>query len=245
MVALVTDAFGGRGGMSQYNRDLLAAFAGAEMKLIVLPRLALDLAEPPTDWIRQLRPRPGRINYAVGALSRALTMPFDILFCGHLYMAPLAALIARLKGAKLIVQMHGIDAWERPSALQRAATEAADLVLCVSRHTRDAVLRWAAIAPERVLVLPNTVRDVFTPGPRCPALLAKYGLQGKLVIITVSRINKVDAYNGHAAVIRALRTVRYKYPDIAYLVVGGGDNRSNLEDSAVALGLGEIVRFAG
>ncbi len=51
-------------------------------------------------------------------------------------MAPLAALIARLKGAKLVIQTHGIEAWPRPPRLQRAALEAADLVLCVSRYTR-------------------------------------------------------------------------------------------------------------
>ena len=73
-------------------------------------------------------------------------------------MAPLAALIAKLKGAKLIIQAHGIEAWPRPSRLQRAALETADLVLCVSRYTRARILDWAAIAPERVLVLPNTVR---------------------------------------------------------------------------------------
>ena len=88
----------------------------------------------------------------------------DLVFCGHLFMAPLAALITRLKGAKLIVQTHGIEAWPRPSRAQRAALEAADLVLCVSRHTRSAVLSWAAIAPERVLVVPDTVREAFTPG---------------------------------------------------------------------------------
>jgi hypothetical protein len=30
MLALVTEAFGGRGGIAQYNRDLLGALAAAE-----------------------------------------------------------------------------------------------------------------------------------------------------------------------------------------------------------------------
>ena len=37
-------------------------------------------------------------------------------------------------------------------------------VLCVSRYTRARVLSWAAIEPERVIVLPNTVSEAFTPG---------------------------------------------------------------------------------
>ena len=167
MLALVTDAFGGRGGIAQYNRDFLGALAGAGAvsSITVLPRLAPDPVETPTG-ITQDPPRRDRVRYAVAALRAALTKRPDLIFCGHLYMAPLCALIARLTRAKLIVQMHGIEAWPRPSRLQRAAVEAADLVLCVSRFTRASVLGWAAIAPERVVVLPNTVGEAFTPGRR-------------------------------------------------------------------------------
>ena len=43
MLALVTDAFGGRGGIAQYNRDFLAALASAgRSKVVVLPRHAPD-----------------------------------------------------------------------------------------------------------------------------------------------------------------------------------------------------------
>jgi phosphatidylinositol alpha-1,6-mannosyltransferase len=143
MLALLTDAFGGRGGIAQYNRDFLGALAetGAVSSITVLPRQAPDLFLPP-GRIEQTPTRPGRIGYSIAALRTALLRPVDLIFCGHLFMAPLAALIARLKRAKLIVQTHGIEAWSRPSKAQRSALEAADLVLCVSRHTRAAVLSW-------------------------------------------------------------------------------------------------------
>jgi hypothetical protein len=47
ILALVTDAFGGRGGIAQYNRDFLAAFASAESEVVVLPRHAPDAERPP------------------------------------------------------------------------------------------------------------------------------------------------------------------------------------------------------
>src|SRR4029077_17292870 len=139
MLAIVTDAFGGRGGIAQYNRDFLGALAeaGIMSSITVLPRQAPDLPAPP-ETIEQMPARPGRIAYSVAALRAALFRPVDLVFCGHLFMGPLAALITRLKGAKLIVQTHGIEAWRRPSRSQRAALEAADLVLCVSRYTRAA-----------------------------------------------------------------------------------------------------------
>jgi len=76
------------------------------------------------------------LSGAIAALRTALLRPVDLVFCGHLFIAPLEALITRLKGAKLIVQTHGIEAWPRPSRAHRAALEAADLVLCASRQTR-------------------------------------------------------------------------------------------------------------
>ena len=66
MLALVTDAFGGRGGIAQYNRDLLErACLTSEAwlsSITVLPRHAPDQAIPPSG-ILQMPPRPGRIAY--------------------------------------------------------------------------------------------------------------------------------------------------------------------------------------
>ncbi len=47
VLALVTDAFGGYGGIAQYNRDFLEAVARMEAvhQVIVLPRLAQETVE--------------------------------------------------------------------------------------------------------------------------------------------------------------------------------------------------------
>jgi phosphatidyl-myo-inositol dimannoside synthase len=137
MLAIVTDAFGGRGGIAQYNRDFVGVLAGtrAVSSITVFPRQAPDPLVLP-ERIEQTPARPGWIGYSIAALRTALLRPVDLVFCGHLFIAPLEALITRLKGAKLIVQTHGIEAWPRPSRAHRAALEAADLVLCASRQTR-------------------------------------------------------------------------------------------------------------
>ena len=245
MLAIVTDAFGGRGGIAQYNRDFLGALADAGIlsSITVLPRQAPDSPVPPAT-IEQLPARDGRIAYSIAALRTALFRRVDVVFCGHLFMAPLAALIARLKGAKLIVQAHGIEAWPRPSRAQRAALEGADLVLCVSRHTRSAVVSWAAIAPERVLVAPNTVREVFTPGESSKqrAVLA---VEGKRVLLTVGRMDSRERYKGHDRVIAAIPDLVAKGHDICYLIVGEGDDRARLEGLARDAGVNDRVRFLG
>src|SRR5260370_20545882 len=245
MLALVTDACGGRGGIAQYTRDFLGALAetAAVSSITVLPRHAPDLAAPP-EKSEQRTAGPGWISYSVAALRVALFRPVDLVFCGHLFMAPLAALITRLKGARLIVQTHGIEAWPRPSRAQRKALEVADLVLCVSRHTRSAVLSWAAIMPELVLVVPDTVREAFTPGDGSTQRAA-LALEGKRVLLTVGRMDPRERYKGHDRVVAAIPELVTKGYDIHYLIIGEGDDRTRLEALARDVGVSERVRFLG
>ncbi|HJU15266.1 MAG TPA: glycosyltransferase family 4 protein [Stellaceae bacterium] len=245
LLALVTDAFGGHGGIAQYNRDFLGALAqgGTVSSIAVLPRHAPERFVLPAT-IRQKPARPGRLVYSVTALLTALRRRIDIVFCGHLYMAPLAWLIAHLKGAKLVVQMHGIEAWPRPSRLRRAAAEAADLVLCASRYTRACILDWAAIAPERVVLIPSTVLDEFTPGDGS-ALRAALGIEGKRVLLTVGRMDSRERYKGHDRVIAAIPDLVRRGHDVVYMIIGQGDDRARLERLAWETGVAERVRFLG
>jgi phosphatidylinositol alpha-1,6-mannosyltransferase len=244
-LALVTDAFGGHGGIAQYNRDFLGALAEGSVlsSITVLPRHAPErtAARAP---INQFSARRGRVAYTAMALLTAFRRRIDVVFCGHLYMAPLAWLIARLKGARLVVQMHGIEAWPRPSRLQRAAVEAADVVLCVSRFTRARVVGWAAIAPERVVVLPDTVADGFTPGDG-RELRAALGIEVKRVLLTVGRMDSRERYKGHDRVIAAIADLVARGHNIVYLIIGEGNDRARLEELAQETGVAERVRFLG
>jgi phosphatidylinositol alpha-1,6-mannosyltransferase len=245
LLALVGDAFGGRGGIAQYNRDFLTALSesGAVASVTVLPRLAPDPPSPPVT-IRQLSPHLRRSVYSLAALRSALSRRFDIVFCGHVFMASLALKVARLKHSKLIIQTHGIEAWPKPSRFQQKALEAADLVLSVSRYTRGAVLKWASISPDRVVVVPNTVRDIFVPGDD-GGIRSALGLQNKRVLLTVARLNSQDSYKGHDRVIAALPQLIAGGHDIVYLVAGEGHERIRLEGVALRTVGPDRVRFLG
>src|SRR5712691_6628481 len=133
VLALVTDAFGGFGGIAQYNRDLFTALAGGGARVVVLPRLGRvdQSALPP--GVRQLVPRGSKLAYAAAALRAALAEgPHDVVFCGHLHLAPLAAVVARCIRRPLWLQLHGVEAWERPTPQRRWAAQRARLVTAVS-----------------------------------------------------------------------------------------------------------------
>lgn len=228
----MTDAYGGHGGIAQYNRDLLGALNGLDAvdEIEVLPRQVKGPLGTLPAKVRQRKPPRGRAGYLLASLGRSA----DIVFCGHINLAPVAAMAARLSGAKLVMQFHGVEAWETPSPLLRRSVEQADLVLCVSRYTRARVLTWSKLAPEKVVVLSNTVSEAFSPGDRAAAR-ARLGLGDEPVLLTVGRLDRHERYKGHEAVIAAL-------PEGAlYLVAGDGDDL----DRVKALAEGKRVRFLG
>ena len=112
ILALVTDCYGGSGGISRYNQDFLEALAEHGASIVVLPRHGRTTADALPAGVEQLAPVRGRIFYSILALWTAITRrPFDVVFCGHVFMAPLSLLVARLIGARCWVQAHGTDVW--------------------------------------------------------------------------------------------------------------------------------------
>jgi phosphatidyl-myo-inositol dimannoside synthase len=226
-MALLGEPLAAGGGIAQFNRDLVAALRSRHAVHV----LALD--------------GPGRWRYALQVLRAAMRERPDVVFCGHLHLAPLAAFLARWRGVPLWLQVHGIEAWQRPSSLRRRAVARAVLVTAVSRYTRARLLEWAGVAPDRVKVLPNTVDARFTPGPKSAALVARLGLGGRRVLLTVGRLAAAERYKGHDRVIAALPGLLRLHPELCYVVVGDGDDRARLEAAARTAGVADAVRFAG
>jgi phosphatidylinositol alpha-1,6-mannosyltransferase len=249
-LALVTDGFGGHGGIARYNQAFLRAFAGLEgiREVVVVPRSGQARAEELPARLRQLPPAPGKAAYVarVLALVARRRPSFDLLFCGHINVAALGAAAAKLLRCPWWLQVHGVDAWDPPrDRFTRDAVAKADLVTAVSRHTRRRFLAWADVEPHRVRVLPNTVDPRFTPGAKPAHLLQRYGLVGKRVLLTVGRLSAKERYKGYDRVIAALPALRPRFRELAYVVVGDGDDRPRLEALALELGVADIVRFVG
>lgn len=248
VLAIVTDAFCGYGGIAQYNRDLLTALSASASvsRITVLTRLAPKAPEwfPP-----KLRQQPAifcPVRFSVAAVKLARALPRDaVVFCGHLRMAPLCAAIARLIGAPMWLQVHGFDAWDRPTRTVLWGAEQADLVTSVSRYTRQRMIGWWGRDPRGIRVLPNTVGAEFQPAPKSTALVHRYALAGRKVLLTVSRIMVADDYKGHRHVLASLPTIAARHPEVLYLIVGDGDGVPRLRDEVVRLQLEDHVRFTG
>lgn len=245
ILALVTEAWGGGGGIAQYNRDLLEGLAekGTRVDVVTLKSDHDEGTLP--GGVTQLSSAGSRGHFARQAFKRARRGGYDWMFCGHLHLAPLAVVLGRLTHTPVWLQVHGIEAWAPPGRFRRWSADHCAMVTAVSRFTRRRLLSWCAIAPERVKVLPNTVEQRFTPGPKPEYLLDRYSLRGKRIVLTVGRLSAQERYKGHDKVIAAIACLLPQNPDIVYLVCGSGDDRSRLERLAKDLGISDNVQFLG
>ncbi|MDB4875824.1 MAG: glycosyltransferase family 1 protein [Gemmatimonadetes bacterium] len=250
VLVLVTDAFGGRGGIAKFNRDLLTALSAdpACDSVIAIPR---TIAEPigaiPAKVDFRSVAAGGKIAFVRETMAALRDHRFDAVVCGHVHLSALAAYAAWRSGAPWLLVTHGIEAWQPPhNRSARFFARRAERVVAVSDLTRARFSGWSAMRTEETSVIPNCVdATLFAPGPKRGDLLSRYALEGKLVLMTLARYSAAERYKGVDEVLRVLPAVANAIPSVAYVVAGDGDDRPRLETLARELGVADRVRFIG
>jgi glycosyltransferase involved in cell wall biosynthesis len=249
---LLTDGFGGFGGISRFNRDFLGALNVCHLveRAYALPRLISEpIEEPiPEAVVYERRAARGRVSYALAAIRRALRGPrANLVICGHINLLLLAWIAARLARARLVLVIHGYEAWAPSShKLSNLLVKRIDAFIAVSRYTAERFVGWSGVPSARGFILPNCVDlNRFRPKERDSVLVNRYGLQGAMVMLTVGRLATGERYKGVDEVIEAMPHLLRQLPDLRYLIVGDGSDRTRLEAKARAHGLSDHVIFAG
>src|ERR1051326_7987759 len=251
LLVLLTDAFGGQGGIAKFNRDLLNALcAHPDMEEVTaLPRtIAGHPGMLPDRLIYETQAAGGKGKY-VYHLGRLVAQrnSFDGVICAHIHLLPLAALSARRSRAPLILVVFGVEAWRPPHirGLSRSL-RCVDTFVSISRFTRERFLAWAPLRYEQGQIIPVCVElSRFGPGPKPAYLLERYGLSGRRVIATLARLSKAERYKGIDEVLEVMPSLVREMPDLVYLILGDGDDRSRLQSKVCALGMDVHVVFAG
>jgi glycogen synthase len=124
---------------------------------------------------------PRQLAPALGTLARniafnARDVDADVVHC-HTWYAHFGGILAKLLyGTPLVITTHSLEPlrpWKREqlgrgydlsSWVERTALEMADAVIAVSEDTRRDILEHFAVAPERVVVIPNGIdTDEYRP----------------------------------------------------------------------------------
>src|SRR6516162_6205363 len=101
---LLTDGFGGFGGISRFNRDFLSALNGCPLveRVHALPRIIPGAIEEPIPEavVYERQAAQGSVPYTFTLLPPAPRGPrADVVICGHINLLPLAWIAAKLARA--------------------------------------------------------------------------------------------------------------------------------------------------
>lgn len=161
-----------------------------------------------------------------------------IIICGHIHLLPAALLARKICGGTVHLIVHGIDAWQpSKNPLTNACVRRIDGFIAVSDVTKQRFMGWSRVPSDRGRILPNCV-DLFsfTPGPKPPALLKRYDLCCKKVIMTLGRLASEERFKGFDEVLEVLPALAAEIPGLCYLIVGDGADRARLMAKAKSFG---------
>jgi len=240
VLLLCTDAYGGHGGIALFNRHLAQALAARPdcEEVIVIPRV---IHRPPGGIPPKVTfldgATRGPLSY-MRAVARARRARPDLVICGHVNLLPVACAIAR----RPLLVIHGVEAWKRLPLRSNRLLHRCRAIVSVSAITRKRLLGWSRYAG-KAYVLPNAIRaEEYGIRPKHAGLVARYGLDGKRVLLTVGRLDPKERYKGFDEILEILPGLP---DDVVYLIAGGGNDRGRLEKKAADLGVAGRVVFTG
>ena len=118
----------------------------------------------------------------------------------------------------------------------------ADLILPTSKWMGEELTR-SGIDREKILPVPNAVNTyLFSPTTGGEQIRVKYNLSGSKTVIYQGIMDKLRHLD---VLFYALALVKQKRQNVKLLMVGDGDDRTNLEKLTRNLGLGDEVVFTG
>lgn len=247
ILVILTDAYGGRGGIALYNRNVLRALCDhpTRPEVVALPRVtSSDVGEVPSRlrYLQQATNSKLRFTRVFG--ETLLQAPYDLVLCSHVNLLPFAKLAALRSGARLALFTYGKEAWTPGRPISNRLVPSVDAIISIRRQTIDRLCAWSKAQAVPSYVLENAF-DVerYGVGPKRADLVARYGIAGKRVLLTLSRHD--EERHGVDEVLEVMPRLLQHEPDLVYLVAGSGRHLERLRMKAGDLGLSAHVVFAG
>ncbi|MBW7897488.1 GDP-mannose-dependent alpha-(1-6)-phosphatidylinositol monomannoside mannosyltransferase [Candidatus Brocadiaceae bacterium B188] len=192
--------------------------------------------------------RLASVPFIFYSIFLALTRRAEKVFMGHVMSTyGLGGLILRLLfGIPYIILTHGNDLRYSSSTkldekVVRCLLNNASLVLCNSQFTKE-ILRKMGYCGMVEILNPGVDIEKYRPTIINSEIIKKYHLDGKKVILSVSRLVK---RKGHEYVLQALPIIIEQIPNIFYLIVGKGEQENHLKMMVNNLKIAQSVMLVG
>ncbi|MFI7243535.1 glycosyltransferase family 4 protein [Streptomyces qinglanensis] len=212
-----------RGGIETFVHEIARRFPPAEVVVYTAAQPgsdAFDAAQPfpvVRDRARTLLPTP-----RVAATARALAFRYG---CDRVWFgaaAPLGLLAGRL-GLPSVATTHGHEMWwaalPGTRGLLRRIGDSVDTVTHLTAHSRARTAPAFGPRARTARLVPGVDSTRFRPDGEERAVRRRLGLEGKAVVLSVSRLVR---RKGQDTLIRAMPRVRAAVPGATLVIVGSG-----------------------
>lgn len=249
VLALVSDAWGGTGGIAQYARDFLEDVASRDdvREVVVVPRVIAREIQPLPPKVTHIESAArSKARFIASAIASGLARP-DLVVCGHANLLPVAWLASRIARCPLLLLAYGIEAWYPRGAFWKRVINRCSAVVSISEFTLDKLRSWAGLDGVETFLVPNAIDlSRYTPGLPDDALRERYGIPaGHPLLLTLGRMEASEQAKGFDEVLDVLPSLLSRYPDLVYCAAGDGNDRARLEAKTKSLELGGHVVFPG
>ncbi len=186
------------------------------------------------------------LSMLISSMRLARREDLEAVHCGHLHVALVGCVLRRIFGLPWATWVYGMELFHpRLVRFFRALLLASDLVVADSEYTKGLVTNMGVSTSRVKVIHPPVDASRFSPSVDPKNVLRKHGLEQKRVLLTVGRLASSEQYKGHDKVIQALPSIAERVKEVAYLVVGDGDDRLRLERLADRHQVRDRVVFAG
>lgn len=163
--------------------------------------------------------------------------PIRLVLVWHLGLLKLIPFL-RVSDSRIVVFLHGIEAWRRQNWLTRSLLRRVDLFLSNTEYTWETFIANNAetmTAPHRAVHLGiGAPLEGRVPPPSQPP-----------TVLMISRLLRSEDYKGHRELIAAWPLVLERIPEAELWIAGDGDLGEDLVRMAQARRLEKQVRFLG
>jgi glycosyltransferase involved in cell wall biosynthesis len=191
-------------------------------------------------------------RYAIVAAQLARRQEYDVIHAHDWMTFPAGMAAKRVSGAPLIVHVHALE-FDRCGEsihqgvydIEREGMEAADLIIAVSRRTKQMIHERYGIAEEKVRVVHNGIAarrdELDQPRKAEEAPVRQRRLPGRLVVF----LGRVTMQKGPEYFLEAAYLVKKRLDDVRFVMAGTGDMWTRMVARMSELDLLDCFHFTG
>lgn len=243
-----------KGGVSRYSRYQIQAlrelFGDSNVKAFSLLGPDDHGFEVPfeVDWHGRRHGALDKLRFLGRTTRRALEWRPDVIHAAHVHLAPPARLLARLCGAKALLNVYGLEIWSGLSPLRRWGMRSVDRIIADCHFTASYVAENGLHAKRPFVIWDCVDVERFFPDVCPDRVRQKYELYSRsdnFVILSLGRLSKGAAHKGYDRLIRVFSRLAARSEKVRLVIAGRGDDVPRLQQLARDLNVASKVRFTG